>query len=622
MDVKDISNDLSRFDAARNALREILERITADTPAYNVGLIAYGSRTYWKRSDHGYVKTTSEQNLPKDVYPFNDVKEIEPLEPLNPAKRDKLIEKMRTLEPTGETPLYYSLVYAKNRLEKMGIDDPVRIILITDGGDNQFYPDPANVDAEMQQDVMIARENKTTFDKAQASMNSAKFQISLDILGVDFQLGVEDYLDRLWDNLSEEEKRRKGPPETFKNSRMATARIETRCATELKEWAVAKKCFYDVSNKSDMVQAIEKSLNLLTYRVQEIETRKFVTKESLAMNAPCVIHREDKIKVGYRVLLETPEDRSTANVNTDKLVKADVVLEGGEALVLTVKGSPKSGGLRLVHEEYGSFPPDDTIPDATVTGLPDLGKVLFRTHNPESVSEVESARNGVKFFLSVQNSDRELFSPRPIEIWAEIAPLTGDAATARAKDRAVSRVGASASPYVFYDSVFKPDTPVPVLEFFVPDWPHGIEYAEIRFWCKFGDNPKHIALSDTAASFVKSPKSLSDATFETKILKIAKANFEGTQVVVTESHASDFNAESLVKVSMEDPDGKLVAINRHFNDQTKKIVHKFTFVADKEKVENYKIILTDSKNCKLDSYAAPDGRPLTVKVPSSEAYSN
>jgi hypothetical protein len=291
-------------------------------------------------------------------------------------------------------------------------------------------------------------------------------------------------------------------------------------------------------------------------------------------------------------------------------------------LALTVKGTLKNNGLRLVHEEYGSFPPDDTIPNASVQGLPDLGEVLLRVHNPESVSNFDNARNGVKFFVSVQNANPELFSPRPIEVWAEIAPSSGDTEAAKSKGRAAPDSSASKTRYVFYDCVFKQDTPVPVLEFFVPDWPHGMEYAEIRFWCKLGNNPKHIGIVDKAASFLESPKTLSDATFETKILKIAKENIEATQVVIAETHASDISAENVVKVSMEDPDGKLISINRHFNEQTKKIVHKFTYVTDKEKVQNYKIFLTDPKNCKLDSFAAPDGRPLTVKVPASEAYTN
>ena len=82
--------------------------------------------------------------------------------------------------------------------------------------------------------------------------------------------------------------------------------------------------------------------------------------------------------------------------------------------------------------------------------------------------------DGVQFFVSVQNGDAERFSPRPCEVWAEITPLG-------IETRSVSE----AKKYVYYDTTFVPDKPVPVLEYLAPRWPRQAQEAQIELWCKF-----------------------------------------------------------------------------------------------------------------------------------------
>jgi hypothetical protein len=77
---------------------------------------------------------------------------------------------------------------------------------------------------------------------------------------------------------------------------------------------------------------------------------------------------------------------------------------------------------------------------------------------------------GVRFSVSIQHENRR-FTPRPAEVWVEVVPLHQDGTSA-------------GPPYAFYDAIYEPDVPVPVVQWLARRWPAQAPVARVRCWCK------------------------------------------------------------------------------------------------------------------------------------------
>lgn len=138
---------------------------------------------------------------------------------------------------------------------------------------------------------------------------------------------------------------------------------------------------------------------------------------------------------------------------------AKVAVAGGESLELFVS----TDGTRLEHRRYdggteqGIRARHEDLPDPT-----DAQQRWFvAAHLPKREGSA-----AVRFPVSIQHADETRFSPRPVEIWAEVRP----------------EGIAGVQPFVFVDAAFEPNRPVPVIDLTVPSWPKDAGWAQIGLW--------------------------------------------------------------------------------------------------------------------------------------------
>jgi len=288
--------------------------------------------------------------------------------------------------------------------------------------------------------------------------------------------------------------------------------------------------------------------------------------------------------IGYRVRL----------VDNERPTQADVAVEGGEALELSVQEDPIRGQRRLVHQRYKEDL-RDMANNVPAPGDPNKRAFFLGAHLPEPFG------GGVKFFVSVQNAAAEQFSPRPVEVWAEIKPVMPEG-------------GSDVPAYVCYDRTFVPNRPVPVLEFYVPNWPSETKDAEIRLWCKFEKTPpdKQVSVAELRGKTLQLDN-VPDVAFEVETRRGAKPS-EPYQIIVTETHPQGGDL-GLVKVEMDHPPK---SVKRHYNDKTGMVVHTF-FYDDSaaSEADQYRILFTIKRKLTDGAVATPSDRPLKVKVPLS-----
>ncbi len=267
-----------------------------------------------------------------------------------------------------------------------------------------------------------------------------------------------------------------------------------------------------------------------------------------------------------------------------------MAVEGGEALELFVARNGEEGKYRLIHHRY-SKGLRDAIDKVPAPGDERNRLFFLGAHLPEWKSAA------VKFFVSVQNSDAEQFSPRPQEAWIEVRPV-GTVASGGVKE------------YVFYDVTFLPDCPVPVLTCLAPNWPASIKEAEIRLWCKLQRTPPDRTFR--VGDFRSGKLDLAAApgvSFEMNSVAGQRPG-DPFRVIVVERHPPGGDLYS-VKVEMQPPPERVI---HRYNVSTGVIRHTFFYEnAARSEVDDYRLLLTARKKLVAGAIAAP--RPLRVTVP-------
>ena len=176
----------------------------------------------------------------------------------------------------------------------------------------------------------------------------------------------------------------------------------------------------------------------------------------------------DRAELGASVSLPKPAARTGYVVGFESLHEP-IELVGGESVELTIRrdrqrlavppllrGNPRFE--RLVSEEPGPAPP-------------------LQVGGHRSIR----SKDAVTFPLSVQHTDGH-FVPRPVEMWAEVAP-----------QGMLDEV--AAAPFIFYDIPADPGVSVPHYQLAAYGWPAGATRAEVRFWLKtVATAPTHTAL--------------------------------------------------------------------------------------------------------------------------------
>ena len=134
----------SRFDGAKDSLLATLGKL-AQQGNYEVGVVLFGHRLAWDGTDEpqpieqtAYLDQTLGYGALGSLLPGDDVEVVLPLKRFGEIELDLIQQRLQTVQPWGEDPLYYSIVKAldsfsgrRNALQKS-------IVVLTDGDNQQW----------------------------------------------------------------------------------------------------------------------------------------------------------------------------------------------------------------------------------------------------------------------------------------------------------------------------------------------------------------------------------------------------------------------------------------------------------------------------------------------------
>ena len=195
--------------------------------------------------------------------------------------------------------------------------------------------------------------------------------------------------------------------------------------------------YTNASNAKELLHELERSAGLYSFELHHRDRR---LGEALVAN-PIVVNQPDATRTQYSVSLGTNSD----------VTPHPIELRGGEKIELYHNSTLQ----RLEHRLYD--------PKGAEKGE-------CYDHYVSALYPIRD-NNRVDFRVTIQNNDEHLFSPRPIGFWATVKPT-----------------GGALGVYHFSDMRFVAETPVPVLELTVPNWPRGIRRAEISCWFRFQED--------------------------------------------------------------------------------------------------------------------------------------
>jgi Mg-chelatase subunit ChlD len=146
----------TRLDVAKGALQTMLERL-AQRPEQRVGVRFYGHRVGWnlKQASEVLVQKDYPRPVATDLSPSEDVELVLPLGRFDQLAAGTVTRLLRKVTPWGETPLYLALVQAVQDFTLDRPDTEKSMVVITDGINNQFNPQPEA--AKSLRDVLTAR---------------------------------------------------------------------------------------------------------------------------------------------------------------------------------------------------------------------------------------------------------------------------------------------------------------------------------------------------------------------------------------------------------------------------------------------------------------------------------
>jgi hypothetical protein len=201
------------------------------------------------------------------------------------------------------------------------------------------------------------------------------------------------------------------------------------------------------------------------------------------------------------------------------------------------------------------------------------------------------------FELVFQNSAGKDFTPRPVELWVEIAPVGG------------SVPGGS---YVYCNPFCRAQTRVPVYELVAPQWPDAADRAQVSVWVRMQPTQSKDAVVD--ASFA-SPKPLPDPLAEPGVLFQfeAQASQQGPLVKVTELFGQGAKPRAWHFVTPTPNLGTSRVTRTYYDGQ---VEHQFVFgTGNVEDAEQRRFIALPIDNWKKLAVGLAGDQPLVVRVP-------
>jgi Mg-chelatase subunit ChlD len=134
----------SRLQVAKLALESMLDKL-AEAENHRVGVICFGHRVGWDLKQPGLFLRQTEYSapIPDQMRPFDDVETILPLGRFNASFAGAVNERLASIKPWGESPLYLALIQALKMFDQSDQDSDRCVVVITDGANYQFNPPAA-----------------------------------------------------------------------------------------------------------------------------------------------------------------------------------------------------------------------------------------------------------------------------------------------------------------------------------------------------------------------------------------------------------------------------------------------------------------------------------------------
>jgi hypothetical protein len=411
----------SRLDVAKLALQEILFNLGLRRNV-RAGINFFGHRLGWSTDAPVRPLTQPEFTgvIESDLTPSQDVESVLPLSPLDVNAVKEVIPRVNGVKPWGQSPLYLSVVQA---LSEFGAEDTGadrHVIVITDGANYQYIP-PTET-------------NVIATTDADVRNAWAQSQVPIHILG----LGMDRSEDR-----------------------QAIEEFDRLCAD-------TGGRFQSLTGSTDLVAALSQLLDPGTYRLgrQEIDSG---TDWRANLGAPIRVAPAPQTAEQFWLTYEAQElvDPEANSTHSYDKAQEELLLEGGESLQLYVD---QQGAA--IH----AFPFDDNVAASAelVTQSGETTDHVVRIHRP-----TRDSLGHVTFPVSWQRIDTRVgaaqgewrVTDRPAAVWIEVQPVTPR--------------GPSNDPsYVFFDTNYEPNQPVPVIHLVARDWPPSASKAKLRVWCQ------------------------------------------------------------------------------------------------------------------------------------------
>jgi len=135
----------TRFEAAKAALVEALDKLAVDGSDQAVGVWLFGHRLAWEADSNqpdlleqtAYLEHTLSFTVLATLLPGDDVELVRPVRRIDPNQLTELTKRLDVVKPWGEDPLYLSIKMAIENIGKPADEGHHRIVVLTDRGNEQ-----------------------------------------------------------------------------------------------------------------------------------------------------------------------------------------------------------------------------------------------------------------------------------------------------------------------------------------------------------------------------------------------------------------------------------------------------------------------------------------------------
>lgn len=541
-----------RIQEAKNVLIGILDTLADFEKPPRVGVMAYGHSGVLTREKEGDKWVSDNPKIPV----IADVQWLMTPRSFSNKNKDKVVSKLEKLEPKGLTPLYLAIDVAIQEYRQSG--EKRHVVAITDGMNN-LEPTLLTKE-ESAATIMIAGK------RVSASRNLDDLEAVLEKEGNDVSLNVVGF------RLPQKDEKQ---IQQFKNA------LHTQ-----------NQRFLLASSVKLLQDALEDFLGLRLYEVQSSSRQE----------------RPQKAYLGKRIPVEGAGSYRVQMVDFQPPVKEKVVsVEKGQNLKLYLSNDPR----RLIFKRYNDEADrhrrrGDPAYARNSDSTDDPREFFVRVYNPNTPE-------GIRFDVSIENGIEEEFSPRPKEVWMEVAPQRSD----RADTFPVHR---------FFDLRFLPGRPVPMLSYPDQNWPQKADIAKIDLWFKLQPtDPQVVSLKKLLEGKPLQIERIAGVTFKAAVKKIKvkpiktpkdsndpQHLIDACAVLITETHSTDVPLE-YVKVEMDPPPDNT---SRRFVSKPPTVYHEFQYFGDDlSKVKQYNVNLTSENDLKENAYRLESPFEVRVDLP-------